>query len=310
MSKIPLRVLGKTGLEVSALGLGCASLWARRGFSEARAAAVFEQALALGVNFFDTGPAYAGGHAEWRLGRLLKAVGGEADKLLVASKFGTRADSAGRLVRDFSARSVAASLDDTLERLGLERIALLQLHGPAPEELTDELYAALEREKKRGRVGLLGVNAHSHEVLESAAGNGLFDVIMPFVSVLRPEGAGLACRVARQGTGVIAAEPLARMRFALPVGRWLTRPGGWWYVLRALRAGPNELLRARRIGRALQAPGWTPAQLALRWTLDRPGVACAVVGTTQPAHVRQLAGVFGRTMPAAVDEQLSGLLGA
>src|SRR5690625_3541622 len=93
MSKIPLRVLGKTGLEVSALGLGCASLWARRGFSEARAATVFEQALALGVNFFDTGPAYAGGHAEWRLGRLLKAVGGEADKLLVASKFGTRADS-------------------------------------------------------------------------------------------------------------------------------------------------------------------------------------------------------------------------
>ena len=122
---------------------------------------------------------------------------------------------------------------------------------------------------------------------------------MPFISVLRPRDAALARRAADAGQGVLAAEPLARMRFAPPWARWLTSFRGLWYLARALSRQPPD--ESRRLGRCLRkvlkAPDLSRVQLAMMWVLSRPGVAGAVVGTTRPEHVRELADACRRTFP-------------
>ncbi|HKL51774.1 MAG TPA: aldo/keto reductase [Wenzhouxiangellaceae bacterium] len=306
LAPVAQRPLGGTGRQVSELGLGCASYWARPGFAESRARAVFDAALACGITLFDTGGSYAGGEAERRLGRMIRASGADPDKLVIATKAGTRSDRNGRIVRDFSPSGVVEQVDQSLERLGLERLALLQLHGPAPAELTDELLTALERLRTAGKLQLLGVNAHA-DALEHAVGRAPFDVLMPFVSVVKAHNAGLARRASDAGQGVLAAEPLARMRFAPPLARWLTSGSGLWYLARALSQSDGQLIARRRrcLRKALAAPGWSRAQLALGWVLGQPGISSAVFGTTRPEHVRELALACTRPVPETVVDAIA-----
>ena len=306
IESVAQRPLGRTGRQVSELGLGCASYWARPGFAEHRARAVFEAALECGITLFDTGGSYAGGEAERRLGRMVKASGIEPQDLVIATKAGTRSDNNGRIIRDFSADGVTAQVHASLERLGLERIALLQLHGPDPREFTDELLTALGRLKGDGKVQLLGVNAHA-DALEHAVGRAPFDVLMPFISVVKAHNAGLARRAADAGQGVLAAEPLARMRFAPPLARWMTSGSGLWYLARALAqsGGRFDARRRRCLRSALTAPGWSRAQLALGWVLEQPGISSAVFGTTRPEHVRELALACRRPVPETVADAIA-----
>jgi len=134
------RPLGRTGLTVSEIGFGAASWWGKPQFSERAAVGLVHAALDGGVTFFDTGASYSGGHAEPRLGRALR--GRDTAGLVVATKAGTFAKD-GRIGRDFSAAAVIASAERSLRNLGLEALPLLQLHGPATADLTDELRTAL-----------------------------------------------------------------------------------------------------------------------------------------------------------------------
>ncbi|HKL53340.1 MAG TPA: aldo/keto reductase [Wenzhouxiangellaceae bacterium] len=303
---IARRPLGRTGREISELGLGCASYWARPGFAEHRARAVFDAALACGITLFDTGGSYAGGEAERRLGRMVKASGVDLENLVLATKAGTRSGRNGRIVRDFSPGGVTEQVHESLERLGLERISLLQLHGPGPADLTDDLLAALDRLRGEGKVELIGINAGA-DMLDQILGRPPFDVLMPFISVANTHNAGLARRAADAGQGVLVAEPLARMRFAPPLARWMTRSSGLWYLARALsQRGSHAERRCRKcLRKALAVPGWTPAQLALAWVLARPGVSSAVFGTTRPEHVLELAQACARPLPDAVADAVA-----
>ncbi|KAA5605013.1 aldo/keto reductase [Roseospira marina] len=302
------RALGRTGWTISPLGLGCASYWAKPRFSETRARAVLTAALEAGITVLDTGASYAHGHAERRLGRLLREVGADPHSLLIGTKAGTVPDARGRLVKDFRPATVVAQVRASQTALGLERLPLLQLHGPAPEDLTDELLRALEDLRTQGDVALLGINGFV-DITRHATGMAPFDVLMPFLSVMEPDNRALVAGAAATGQGVMVAGPLARMAFAPPLGRWLTRPSGLWYLARALRHGPGPLLRARALRPALTAPDWTPAQLALAWVLEQPGVACAVFGTTTPAHVTELAAAARRPLPETVRDAIARVHG-
>ncbi|MCA1780105.1 MAG: aldo/keto reductase [Xanthomonadaceae bacterium] len=303
IARVPL---ARTGWSISRLGLGCASYWARPGFAEKRARAVVETALERGIDVFDTGASYGDGFAERRLARILDALDVDRDCLLVSTKVGTVTDTRGRLVKDFRPERIVAQVEKSLRRLNTDRIALLQLHGPHIHDLSDELLSTLQRLRADGKVALLGVNGFS-EVIEHVTGCGQFDVVMPFISVVQSGNAGLAQQAAAAGQGVLAAGPLARMLFAPPLASWLSRPSGLWYLARALAGGAFGLARAQRFRKALRAPGWSPAQLALAWVLARPGVSCAVVGTTDPGHLRELADASSRTLPRAVEQAVAAL---
>ncbi len=286
------RPLGATGLTVSEIGFGCASWWGMPAFAEAEALALVHAALDRGVTFFDTGAVYSRGEAEPRLGRALK--GRDLSRVVVATKAGTRfAD--GRVVRDMSPAAIEASAVESLRRLGLESLPLLQLHGPAIEELTDDFVGALQGLKARGLVRALGLNSFDPAVIDRAIGLVGFDVVMVDYNVLRPERAPLIARATEAGKGVLAGMPLAMGHLH---GLRLRGPRDLWYLLRALKNHRGELAAGRRFRFLHDLPDMSASQAALAYVLANPSVACAVVGATRMPHLMENIAASGLKLSA------------
>jgi len=305
---LPERPLGSGGPRLPVLGLGCAGYWARPEFAETDAGEVLKAALEAGVRLFDTGASYADGHAERRLGRLLRALGARPEDVFIATKIGTVRDRRGRLVKDFRAEKVIDTVAASLDRLGLERVDLLLLHGPGPGHLSEQLRRALGQVVDAGLAVRVGINAPA-EAMTERIGDTQFQVLMPFLSVREPAAGALAAAAGARGQGVLAAGPLARMSFRPPLLDWLGRASGRWYLARALARAPASLVSGRALARALRHPGWTPAQLALAWVVEQPGVTAAVAGTTRPEHLRELAAGLARPLPAPVRRRLKAVIG-
>jgi 1-deoxyxylulose-5-phosphate synthase len=287
------RPLGRTGLSVSEIGFGAASWWGKVQFSEDAAIRLVHTALEGGVTFFDTGASYCGGHAEPRLGRALK--GRDASALVVATKAGTFV-AGGRIGRDFSAAAVTDSAERSLRNLGLDVLPLLQLHGPAVGELTDELRAALQDLKARGLVRALGVNSFDPTVVEHVIGLPDFDVVMVDYNVLRPGREPLIAQAAAAGKGVLAGMALAMGHTGWQVAK-LRSPRDLWYAARGLLRHRREVQAGAAFGFLNQLPDMTGPQAALAYVLANPDVACAVIGTTRLAHLQQNVAASGMALP-------------
>lgn len=290
------RPLGQTGMTVSEIGLGCASWWGRREFEEREAVRLVHAALDRGVTFLDTGASYSGGEAEPRLGRALK--GRNLDRVVVATKAGTRFDG-DRVVRDMTAVAIEASVARSLSNLGLDSLPLLQLHGPAIEELTDGFLVMLEGLKRRGLVRALGVNSFDPEVIAHVASLPVFDVVMVDYNVLRPERAPLIAEAAGQGKGVLAGMALAMGHTGRQVLK-LRAPRDVWYALRALKNHRADVARGARFAFLNRLEGISGPQAALAYVLANPHVSCAVIGTTRMAHLLENLDASGRTLPPEV----------
>jgi len=284
------RPLGRTGLTVSEIGFGAASWWGKPQFSERQAVGLVHAALDGGVTFFDTGASYSGGHAEPRLGRALK--GRDAARLVIATKAGTFGRGIGR---DFSPAAVVASAERSLKVLGLDALPLLQLHGPSIGELTDELRAALAGLKARGLVRAVGANSFDPVVIDHVVGLLDFDVVMVDYNVLRPGREPLIARAAAAGKGVLAGMPLAMGHTGGQVAR-LRAPRDLWYAARGLLRHRRDVEQGAAFGFLARTPGMTGAQAALAYVLANPAVACAVVGTTRPAHLAANLAASGMTL--------------
>ena len=278
------RPLGDTGLHVSTIGLGCASYWGKRRFDEGEAIRLVHAAVAEGVTFFDTGSSYSDGNAEPRLGKALAGVLNR-HKLVVATKAGTRIGHGGRLFKDFSPDWIRASVEESLTRLGFDRLPLLQLHGPQIADLTDDLRDTLARLQTEGKVHALGVNSFDMKVISHVATCAPFQVAMIDYNLLRPERAPIIQQLAAQKFGVLAGMALAGGLCSAE--RYRIRD--WrdvWYVARILKNHRADALRGRHFGFINHQPGWTGGQIALAWVLKNPEVNCAVLGTTRLDHLR------------------------
>lgn len=291
------RPLGRTGLTVSEIGFGCSGFWGKPGFAEREALGLVHAAIDLGVTLFDTGASYSAGEAEPRLGRALK--GRDVSRLVVASKAGTYPAGGGRIRRDFSPGAVRASAERSLRSLGLETLSLLQLHGPAIAELTDELLAALAGLKADGLVRAVGINSFEPAVIDHATGLAGIDAVMIDYNVLRPERAPLIARAAAAGKGVLAGMPLAMGHTGLKVAS-LKGPQDLWYAARGLVRHRAEVSAGARFGFLHRLEGITGSQAALAYVLARAEVSAAVIGTTRLAHLEEDVVASGLGLPPAV----------
>jgi aryl-alcohol dehydrogenase-like predicted oxidoreductase len=283
-------------MSVSEIGFGAASWWGKRVFAEAEALRLVRLAVDGGVTFFDTGASYSGGEAEPRLGRAL--MGLETRGLVVATKAGT-AFHAGRVRRDFSPQAIVVSAERSLGNLRLEALPLLQLHGPALSEFTDDLRRALEALKERGLVRALGVNSFDPAVIEHALSLPEIDTVMVDYNVLRPEREPLIARAAAAGKGVLAGMPLAMGHTGVQVLK-LRAPRDLWYAARGLLRHRREVIAGARFGFLSRTRGLTGAQAALAYVLANPQVACAVVGSTRAPHLQENLLASGLALPADV----------
>ena len=168
------RILGRTGLEVSAIGFGGIPI---QGVSDAEADAIVGAALDSGITLFDSARGYT--DSEAKLGRALAGVGGE---IVVATKTMAR-----------TAAAMAADIETSLRNLKRDAIDLYQLHNVASDDVLSQVlapggaYEAMDRARRDGKIRFIGVTGHSRAVLLRAVETELFDTVQHPYNPLEPE---------------------------------------------------------------------------------------------------------------------------
>ena len=299
------RVAGRTGLPLSELGLGCSSFWAKPVFPEAQALALVEAAIARGITFFDTGASYAAGNAERRLGLVLKNHRANRD-IVVATKVGTQVAADGSAYKDWSRAAVRASVERSLDRLGLSRIDILHLHGPSRADLTPELIGTLEELRRAGLVRFIGINSFDDEVVRAGLRLPNFDSFLIEYNVLKKKNRALIDDIAAAGSAVLIGTPVARALFTNNVFA-LNHLRNVWGLLRALRHHRRELAAAFRYRFLNRVPGMSGPQAALAYVLRHPQISTAIFGTTQLAHLEQNVAAAALTLPPDVAARIERL---
>jgi aryl-alcohol dehydrogenase-like predicted oxidoreductase len=276
------RLLGRTGLRVSELGLGCASYWGKKSFSETQAIGLVHAAIDRGVTFFDTGASYSGGNAEPRLGRAISGVKNKHE-LVIATKVGSYTDERGKWREDFSPSGVRRTVEASLVRLGLDAIPLLQLHGPEIANITGDLLDTLTRLREEGKVLHLSVNSFDMDVIEHIMTFPLFGAVMINYNILRPEREPIMAKLAAQKFGILAAMALGGSLYRK--GRFPRGIQDVWYIARAWKNHRSDLKRARNFHFLDHEQGLSGPEIALAWVLRKPEISCAVLGTTRMPHL-------------------------
>lgn len=293
------RVLGKTGLSITALGFGTWAIggsgwaysWGTQDDREAIAA--IRRAVELGMNWIDTAAVYGLGHAEELVGR---AVAGMSDKPYIFTKCSLVWDEEGKIDNSLKAGSVRRECEASLRRLGMDAIDLYQIHWPNPEHDLEEGWAELAKLKQDGLVRHIGVSNFTVEQLQRAAAIAPVESLQPPYSMLRRsiENKILPwCH--REGVGVIVYSPMlsGMLTGAMTKERAESLPADDWRrnnkEFQEPRLSHNielvELLRT--IGRR---HGRSPGEVAVAWTLRNPAVSGAIVGGRSAAQVEGVAG--------------------
>jgi aryl-alcohol dehydrogenase-like predicted oxidoreductase len=290
------RVLGRTGRPVSVIGLGTWQLGADWGnVSEDDALAVLHAAAESGVTFLDTADVYGDGRSERIIGRFIAGNAGRG--VTVATKMGRRAD---QVPQNYTLDNFRAWTDRSRVNLGVDTLDLVQLHcPPTPVYSSDAVFDALDTLVAEERVAAYGVSVETcAEALTAIArpGTGCVQIILN-ASRRKPLDAVLPAAAAA-GVGIIARVPLASgllsgrytrdSTFAADDHRSYNRHGEAFDVGETFSGVDFEAgVDAAREFAALALPGATPAQTALRWVIQQPGVTTVIPGARNPGQARQ-----------------------
>jgi aryl-alcohol dehydrogenase-like predicted oxidoreductase len=273
-------------LEVSVVGVGCNN-FGRRLDAQATSADV-DAAIEAGITFFDTADTYGGTKSEEYLGR---ALGRRRDDVVVATKFGSRIDEQRRGARP---EYVRQAVEDSLRRLGTDRIDLYQLHWPDPEVPIGETLGALDELVKAGKVREVGCSNFSAEQLREAEeatreGAARFVSVQNEYSLLHrePEEEVLP-ECERLGIAFVPYFPLAN---GLLTGKY--RPGQAAPSGSRLDSSRGEkmlteenLAVVERLIEFSASRGHTILELAFSWLLRLPTVASVIAGSTSAEQAR------------------------
>jgi aryl-alcohol dehydrogenase-like predicted oxidoreductase len=273
-------------LEVSVVGLGCNN-FGRRLDSEATSAVV-DAALDSGITFFDTADVYGGTKSEEYLGR---ALGRRRDEMVIATKFGSAVDDRRKGAKP---EYVRQAVDDSLRRLGTDRIDLYQLHRPDPQVPIEDTLGALDELVQAGKVREIGCSNFSAEQLREAEettreGAARFVSVQNEYSLLHREPEhDVLPECERTGLAFIPYFPLAnglltgkyRQGQDAPAGSRLDSGRGDSLVTDQNLAVVEDLIGFS------EKQGHTILELAFSWLLTRPAVVSVIAGATSSEQVR------------------------
>ena len=297
---LPTRQFGRTDMNITRVGFGAWAIggpdwavgWGTQDDRESVTA--IRHAVEHGINWIDTAAIYGLGHSEEIVRQALAEIP-PGERPYVFTKCGLVWDEADRKAppRQVGARaSLRREVENSLRRLGVERIDLYQMHWPAKDGTPlEEYWRTLLDLKDEGKVRAIGLSNHNAGQLEAAERLGHVDTLQPPFSMIRREAATAElpwCHA--HETGVIVYSPmqagLLAGRFSIERARAL--PEDDWRSRNAEFTGEN-LERNLRLADAL-APvagryGTSVAAVAVAWTLAWPGVTGAIVGARNPAQV-------------------------
>jgi aryl-alcohol dehydrogenase-like predicted oxidoreductase len=280
------RPLGRSGLNVSVVGLGCNNFgWL---IDEAASSEVIARALDFGINFFDTADVY--GDSEQVLG---KALAGRRPQVIIATKFGIAARGlAGGASREYVMRAAERSLS----RLHTEYLDVLYLHRPDPTVPLEETLQALEELIRQGKIRHAAASNMTPELIEQAtriaAEQGLhgFVATQEHLNLLVRGAEGQLLPAARRaGMAVIPYFPLASGMLTGKYRRGAPPPAGSriesWKHLGATLFTPENFERVERLQSFAAARGHSVGELAIAWLLARPPVASVIAGATRATQI-------------------------
>lgn len=297
MTALPSRPLGRTGMQLTTVGVGAWAMggpdweasWGEQDDDESVATIV--HAVECGVNWIDTAPIYGLGHSEDVVGRALAALPA-ADRPYVFTKCGLWWDSTDRMkppARD--TRRISRELEHSLTRLGVERIDLYQVHWPPFDYPVDEFWPTMVALRDEGKVRAIGVSNFDIAQMTAAEAIGHVDSLQPPLSLLRRDAAHAEIAwCAANGTGVIIYSPLESglLSGAFDTSRAASLPASDWRATGAEFTG-TALRRNLALVDALrpiaERHNVGVAPVAIGWTLAQPGVTAAIVGARHPAQV-------------------------
>lgn len=288
-------------LAVSVVGLGCNNFGGR--LDRDGVQAVVDAAVQAGVNFFDTADMYGDTRSEVLLGQ---ALGGRRDQVIVATKFGWRLDDQRHGARPAYVRR---AVEDSLRRLGTDRIDLYQLHQPDPETPIEQTLAALDELVRGGKVREIGCSNFSAAQLREAqaaarGGAARFVSVQNEYSLVQrePEREVLA-ECERQGLAFLPFFPLAsgvltgKYRGGAPVPAGTRLSGQSGFAGRFLNQ--RNLAIADALAEFAAARGHSLLELAFSWLLSHRPVASVIAGAMSPEQLRANVAAAGWRLTAA-----------
>jgi aryl-alcohol dehydrogenase-like predicted oxidoreductase len=288
-----LRNLGRSGLKVSLVGLGCNNFGMRIGLDAARK--VVDKALDLGVTFFDTSDSYGNrGGSESFLGKIL---GPRRKQVVLATKFSSQMDEEGRL-KGASRSYIITAVEASLRRLETDYIDLYQQHRPDPETPIDETLRALDDLVHQGKVRYIGCSNFAAWQVADAQWTSRELGIHAFIScqdeysvLVRDAERELIPAMRHFGLGLLPYFPLAS---GLLTGKYKrgapppkdTRFAAWPEVSRRYQR-EESWEKVERLETFCAERGHTLLELAFSWLAFRPQVASIIAGATRPEQVEQ-----------------------
>ena len=306
------RTLGRSGLEVSLVGLGCNNFGGR--IDLARTRSVVDKAIALAISFFDTADVYGGaGRSEEFLGEVL---GARRKQIVLATKFGKMSDAVAgtRGRRAYVHKAAEASL----KRLRTDWIDVYYMHEPDPQTPIEETLGALGELTKAGKIRHAAASNFSATQLDEAVVAAKRLGVAGFVAtqeeyslLVRGIEQELMPAIHRNELGLVPYFPLAggaltgkyRKGAPLPEGARLTK-GGYDRFL-----APDKLDKMEKLRAFAESHGHTLLELAFSWLARRPHIASIIAGATRPEQLEANAEATGWALTDAEMAEVDALSG-
>ncbi|MBX0329492.1 aldo/keto reductase [Oscillochloris sp. ZM17-4] len=301
------RPLGRTGLSVTPLCIGCAPLASMPDtfypVSEAQALDALRAVFAGPISFLDTAAAYGDGESERRIGLAMAEVGGLPPGFVLATKADRDLDSG-----DFSGDQTRRSVERSLRLLGVERLQLVHLHDPEyAGQRFEEIMApggavdVLRQLKSEGLIGAIGIAAGPIDMMMRYVGTGAFDVALTHnrYTLVDRSAEPLLDLAAARGVALLNAAPYGGGMLAKGPDAW----GKYMY-----REAPPELVdRVRRMDAACAGHGVPLAAAALQLSLRDPRIASTIVGITRAERVAQMVELASLSVPDVLWAELAAI---
>ena len=284
------RVLGKSGLRVSALGLGCMSMSEFYGPSDqAESLATLERAFELGIDFLDTADMYGVGRNEELVG---KAVRGRRDKVVIATKFGIERKTDGtRLGINGKPDYVRAACEASLRRLGVETIDLYYQHRVDGRTPIEETVGEMAKLVKQGKVRYLGLSEAGPETIRRAHRVHPIAALQTEYSLWSRDPEDEILPICRElGVGFVPYSPLGRGFLTGEIRRYEDLAKDDFRRFNPRFQGENfekNLELVRRVRQIAEEKHCTPSQLALAWVLAQGQDVVPIPGTTRRKHLEE-----------------------
>jgi 1-deoxyxylulose-5-phosphate synthase len=308
--------LGPTGMKVSRICLGCMTYgrksWRQWVLEEEEGRPFIKQALELGINFFDTADMYSVGASEEILGRALKDFGPSRDKLVIATKvFFPMGDDPNQ--KGLSRKHIMHAIDDSLRRLGTDYVDLYQIHRFDYETPVEETLVALHDVVKSGKARYTGASSmfawQFARMLYTSDRLGISRFVTMqnhYNLAYREEEREMVPLCRAESVGLLPWSPLARGMLAgtRKAQTLRVREDDYTKKLYTMEADDRVVECVAQVAKDRGVP---PAQVALAWLLQKPGVTAPIVGASKPHHLQDAAAAVSLKLSQAEITQLESV---